>query len=647
MSGIVGVYHLDGRPVCRGELGQMNLIQAHRGPDETGIWNEGPIGLGHCMLWTTSESLHEHLPHVSRSGDIVLTADARIDNREELLTLLDLTDHPAKEVSDNALIVAAYEKWGERCPERLLGDFAFALWDRRQHVLFCARDHFGVKSLYYCYRPGRLFACASEIKALLCLPEVPQQLNEVHIADYLGGIFEDKAGTFYQDILRVPPGHSVTVSAQGVQLHCYWSLDRTTELRLGSDGEYAEAYREIFTEAVRCRLRSAFPVGSMLSGGLDSSSIACVARDLRIQDHNHCLHTFSLIFDGVPESDERPFIRTVVDQGGVEPHYIHGDRHTPLTDISRILRYEDGPFYGPNLFLNWEVWGAAHTRGVRVLLDGIMGDNVVSHGYAYLNELARAWRWGKLSRELKALTQRYERRHWKLLGRYVWNDGVKSKAPKWLRQVYQSLCKRQVLGENLSPIIDTEFATQTRLKMRIQRREETQQRRLHSAKEDHYQELISGIIPAALEVADKGTAAFAIEARYPFLDRRLVEFCLAIPPEQKIHDGWTRAIVRLALADHLPAKIRFRSGKGDLGHNFIRGLAAEQEQLERLLFNGPKLLMRYLNLDALRALYQRFIDKEVISDDEILGLHLAALLSLWLRQLELPSLVQGAAGSKF
>jgi asparagine synthase (glutamine-hydrolysing) len=180
VSGIVAVYHLDRRPVCRKDLEGMSLILAHRGPDGAGLWSEGAVGLGHRMLWTTQESLGERLPMVSKNGRFVLTADARIDNRPEVLAALGLTDRPDGKVSDSALILAAYEIWGVRCPERLLGDFAFVLWDRHQQTLFCARDHFGVKPLYYYYRPGHLFACASEIKALLCLPEVPRVADPLH-----------------------------------------------------------------------------------------------------------------------------------------------------------------------------------------------------------------------------------------------------------------------------------------------------------------------------------------------------------------------------------------------------------------------------------------------------------------------------------
>jgi asparagine synthase (glutamine-hydrolysing) len=618
MSAIFGFYHLDGRPASREDLERMSLSLAHRGSDSAGLWNEGAVGLGNRLLWTTPESLHERLPLTSEDGDVILTADARIDNRDELLSALGLTDRPAQAISDSVLILAAYERWQEKCLGRFLGDFAFAIWDRRKRTLFCARDHFGLRPLYYYCRPGKLFAFASEIKTLLCLPEVPRRLNELRVADYLQGIFNDKTSTFYQDIVRLPPAHGFTIGAGSIDQRCYWSLTPSSEIRLGSNEDYAAAYREIFTKAVQCRLRSAFPLGSHLSGGLDSSSITCVARDLLAAEGDRRLNTYSLIFEEVPESDERPFINAVVDEGGVEPHYIHGDKATPFTDAERILWLQDEPFFAPNLFLNWQVWTAAREHGVRVLLDGIMGDNVVSHGFAYLNELARSWRWIKLTRKIKALARRRNVPYWKIVGRYVWNDGVVRTATG---------CGAR---ETLNAVINSDFARRVSLPERIKLRAEIEQARLRSAKQDHYQELVSEIIPAALETGAKAAGAFNIELRIPFLDRRLVEFCLAIPAEQKIDQGWTRVIARRALVSHLPQKIRFRVDKGNLAPNFIRGLRSRQEELRELLFSCPELTAKIVNPEIVHKIYENFLKKQV-SDDEMISLLSIAMLSLWFR----------------
>ncbi len=269
---------------------------------------------------------------MSRTGELVLTADARLDNREELIGGLGLDDRPPGEITDSQLILAAYERWGEDCPKHLVGDFAWVIWDGRQQTLFAARDHFGAKPFYYYFDQDRILVFASEIQAILAVPGVPRQLNEVMVADYLLPRFDDQTITFYQGILRLPPAHCLRYGPGGVKTWSYWSLDPSRELRCKSPQDYLEGFHHHFLEAVRPRLRSAFPVGAMLSGGLDSSAITCVARHLLASGNGPPLKTFSAIFPKVPESDEQPFINAVLAQGNLEPHYIHGDELNPLGD---------------------------------------------------------------------------------------------------------------------------------------------------------------------------------------------------------------------------------------------------------------------------------------------------------------------------
>jgi asparagine synthase (glutamine-hydrolysing) len=628
MSAIAGIYRPNGPPVDHANLVQMIEALAHRGPDRAGVWSEGPVGLGHGMLWTTPESLHEDLPAVNRLADLALTADARIDNRDELITTLGLADRPRGEFTDSELILAAYEKWGEHCPEKLLGDFAFAIWDGRKQVLFCARDHFGVKPFYY-YHSDQLFVCASEIKALLSLPEVPCHLNETRVADYLETLFEDKAITFYQHIFLLPPGHSMTVGHTGTRIRPYWSLDPERELQLGSDEAYAEGFLEIFTEAVRCRLRSAFPIGSMLSGGLDSSSITCVARELLAQNGNSRLHTFSAVFDEVPQCDECPFINAVLAQGGLEPHYVHADQPSPLADLDRVLWHENEPFYAPNLFMHWSLYEAAQRQGVRSLLDGFVGDTTVSHGITYMAELAHTGRWITLAKEVKRFAQRRDDSAWESLWHYVWHYSLKPLAPKPVRQAWRALRGRNGPTWSPNPIINPGFARYIGLADRVHALARDGSQPLWSARENHFRDLNSGDIPFALEVADRAAAAFSIEPRYPFLDRRLVEFCLALPAEQKLCDGLTRMILRRALANILPEKVRWREGKGNLGPNFERGLLVfERERLEDVILDPPEAIEAYVDVAALREAYQQYIHQ---GGEDAISVWLAVTLALWLR----------------
>lgn len=649
MSAIAGIYYLDEQKVERADLTRMVDILAHRGPDGSNIWNEECIGLGHRMLWTTPESLLEKLPLVNQSSDLAITADARIDNRDELIAVLNLIERPAEKITDSELILAAYEKWGESCPEQLLGDFVFAIWDRRKQVLFCARDHFGVKPFYY-YLSGRAFVFASEIKAILCLPEVPRRLNEVKVGDYLTSNFDDTAITFYQEVLRLPPAHSMTVSKEGTQIKSYWSLDPNRELKLGSDEEYAEEFRKIFTEAVSCRLRSAFPVGSLLSGGLDSSSVTCVARKLLVQNGGQPLPTFSMIFDKLTQCDERSFINTVLAQGHLEPHYIHGDQGTPLTHINSILWHEDEPFFAPGLSTTWDLCSSAKEQGVRILLEGHDGDGTVSHGFGYLPELARAGRWLALAIELRGLAKSYNDSFWGLLWSYIWQYRLepltsRSKPLKLVWRIWQALVRRVWRKDNRSterPAWDTnlnpDFVQRVGLTERYQAWRQAKSGSTQNEREDHYQTLTAGLQPFALEVLDKPAAAFSIEPRYPFFDKRLVEFCLSLPPKQKLHQGWSRLVMRRAMDGILPVEVQWRRDKSNFFPNFSKGLllACEQKRLNEMILNDSRLIEKYVNIGFFRKAYYRFKSGESQEIPTcVYGIWRVVSLAVWLQYIGL------------
>ena len=620
MSGIAGLWRLDTRAVERPELDAMLERLKHRGPDGSGTWHEGPIGVGHRMLHTTPESLGERQPLVSATGNLILTADARIDNRKELCSLL-----PAPSVTDAELVLRAYERWGEACPEHLRGDFAFVIWDGRRQALFCARDHFGVKPFFYHHRAGRLFAFASEIKGLLALPDVPRRLNEVRVADLLVPVLEDKEITFYEEIVRLPPAHWMLVHRDGVRRQQYWALDPTREVRLGSDLEYAEAFRELFTDAVRSRLHSAFPVGSMLSGGLDSSSIVTVARRLLTERGLGALPTFSITFADAPECDEREYIEAVVRGGGLAPHYIDADPLSPLADLERVLEHQDEPFYAPNLFMHWALYRAANEHGVRVLLDGIDGDTTVSHSLVHLSELARAGRWWTLSQEVQGLSRHLRRSPWPIL----WHHGLKPLAPNLLRQIKRKVRPRRALTlseATLRPDFVDRIGWAER-KRALLRSRATPAR---TSREDHWRRLNSGLVPFILEVADRAAAAFSVEPRYPFFDVRLAEFCLAIPAQQKLSQGWTRMVMRRAMAGFLPPEVQWRAGKADLSPKFVRSLlAAHRGLLEELILARPEPIAPFVQTDRLGRALERYIATG--SERDAFAVWGATTLAAWLR----------------
>ena len=666
MSGIVGVYYLDKRPIEQQNIARMVDTLAHRGPDGADIWVDGSVGLGHRMLWTTPESLLEKLPLVNPTKDTVLTSDCRIDNREELIARLQLNNRSSEKITDSELVLGAYEKWGEECPQHLLGDFVFAIWDKRKQTLFCARDHMGVKPFYYYHQPGKLFAFGSEIKALLCLAEVPSRLNEVRIADYLNLMLEDKVITSYQDILRLPPAHSMAVNLQGTETKCYWSLDPNREIKLDSDAAYAEEFRKIFTEAVRCRLRSAFPIASQLSGGLDSSSVTCVARDiLSPKDRNQTkLRTISTIFDTINQCDERPYINAVLEQGGLIAHYIHGDKVGPLSSLEEVFKYEDEGFLGPSHFYPWIANRTANELGMRVVLDGLDGDTTVCHGTSRITELARQGDWKTCISEVKAFSPHFGVKpdsafrnyalpylkefatnfRWiaflqgvQLIHKHfgasrknlILNHGIKPTL-KYITQLWQGK-NEKIANTSVShnPLVKSDFAKHIGLDERIQKLDVSHYKPL-TTREQHWLSLTQGVLPHILELIDLCAANFTLEVRHPFMDKRLVEFCLALPAEQKLSNGFGRIVMRRALDGVLPEKVQWRGGKADLSPNFDDGfLNRDRQILDEVMSNQIKHLEKYIDSDFLQGAYERMISENEVRDEDMTPAWQAIMLALW------------------
>ncbi len=671
MSGITGIYYLNNQPAEATDLGRMVDKLAHRGPDGANIWCDESVGLGHRMLWTTPESLLEKLPYFDHNRNLAITADARIDNREELITQLGLSDRPAEKITDSQLILAAYKKWGEDSPAKLLGAFAFAIWDGRKQQLFCARDHMGIKPFYYYHQVGHLFVFGSEIKAFLCLSEIPRNLNEERIADYLLVMFEDKSSTFYQDIFRLPPASSLIVSQRGIKIKSYWSLAPSSQLRLNSDQEYAEALREIFTEAVRCRLRSAFPIGSHLSGGLDSSSVTCVAKQLLQKESNIPLHTFSNIFDEIPECDERPFIQSVLDQGEFIPHFIQADQLSPLKNIDEILSYYDQVFLGPTHFLVWGCNHRANREGIRVVLDGFDGDTTISHGEGYLNELARQGKWttfAKQAHDLSQLTggsplnilQNYGlifleqlahqnnwwvfaqeadkiSKHFDISKRQIFlNYGIKPLIPETLQQVGRRLRKSYQPWHQNAWIFNQNFTQKINLKERM-RTSLSPPKILLTESQQHYQKITSGLMPYVMEGLDQSAATFSIESRHPFMDKRLIEFCLSLPPEQKLNKGWSRLIMRRAMTNILPEPVQWRRGKSNMTPSWLYGfLKRDHQVVNQVMQHHLDCIAAYVDTQKLSAAHQYLLSLTRYNSKEIslaLDILKASKLSLWLRHL--------------
>lgn len=622
MSGIAGIFNFDGRPVDETRLSRMLHAMAHRGPDGRGAWSNRNVALGHCFMRTLPEMPAD--PRILVRNELAITADARLDNRDELIDQLGFSDHG---VSDAEVILAAYEKRGESCPELLLGDFAFAIWDDRRRLLFCVRDHFGIKPLFYSTNATG-FAFASEMKALFALSEVTDRIDDDRVADYLVGL-ADSQSTVYRDILRVPARHSLAVTASGQRLREYWQPEMSVA---PPSGDAAEQFRDIFETAVRCRRRSAHPVGAMLSGGLDSSSIACVAADQQSKEHGGPLTTLSLVFDRTPKLSERRFIEAVLARGGFDPVFADLGDHAPFGDFDVVLAEQEGPFLAPGVAFTRRLYRMATERGLGIVLDGHGGDEVVSHGQGRLHELARAGHWLGLWREVGGIAHTHGHAHWPTYAAYLERYLAGGRLGRLRRRIWRSSPPAR---PSWSRFVNSKLAARSNLADRY--REQNRREVAASTEESSWQAWIvfSNRRPQSFEVLDKQTAAAGIEGRYPFWDKRLLEFCLSLPSKEKLDGGWSRLILRRAMEGILPPEVQWRTDKLNFGPHIIRGmLVHHRELIERMLGDDAAAVGEYVDLPAIREAWRRITEKQEAADGfDVQAVWKTVVLATWLRQL--------------
>lgn len=598
MAAIVGLIRIDGAPIDMVLFSRMLDTLSHRSPHGNGVWCLDNAALGHGRHYTTAEAMSEVQPLANEDHSVVVVADARLDNRSELANALNGQWGQYLDGTDASLILAAYMHWGSDCSKHLIGDFAFAVWDRRRGSLLCARDTMGVRSLFF-FCNHQVFAFATEVKALLNLPDVSGAIDEEHFANFLIGDFCDRQRTFYSNIKTVLPRQNLIMKNGDCTFESYWDWDVENELRLGTDEEYAEAFREVFTTAVESRLRSAARVGSFLSGGLDSSSISCIASDTLVAQGRPNLLTFSAIFPTLPEKslkriDERHHVAAVLERGRFEPHYIEADKLNPLDEIDRVVAYLDGPHAGYNMYLHNAVYKCAQANGVDAIMDGVDGDTVVSHGYERLAELAKRFQIWQLLREARSVAKRSN------------NAGLTTK------RVITELALRPL---NIAPSVPAPLTRGLATDVRYLNREFVErwdiQNRIRelvlehdpftSARATHAKALAAPEYSIVMDLADKTAAINSVEARYPFFDRRVMEFCLSLPPEQKLHGGWSRYVLRKAMAGVLPESLRWRSDKANLSPNFDRGMRMRSKEMLNQAVEGKSALIaaEFFNLDAL------------------------------------------------
>jgi asparagine synthase (glutamine-hydrolysing) len=550
MCGIAGFWG----PPNQELLQAMNACIRHRGPDDDGFLAHACASLGMRRLAIIDIEGGQQ-PIGNEDGKVQCVYNGEIYNYRELRKELEVAGHRFKTRSDTEVIVHGYEEWGPECFSRFNGMWAVALLDDRAPAtrLVLARDHFGIKPLYHA-RAGDRLLWGSEIKSLLQDRSLRTAPSRQRIHDYLSAGFHDHVpDSFFEGVRQLPAGSYAIVDGSGMVEHAYWRPELS---ETGSADP--EEFRALFEKSVERRLVAEVPVGTCLSGGLDSSTIVCFMSDL-LQKHvpdavsmGEHLKTFSAVFDGDP-IDERRYINVVLAASGAESHLVHPRADQFLEEIGEVVWHQEEPMVSTGPYAQWCVMRKAHEE-VTVLLDGQGGDELlagyVPYQFVYLRQLLRDRAYGRFLAEAWAARDVL----WPLLRRRLRDRGKRFPVARLVRPEFRA----------------------TVVPARDPRVRDDLKRRL-------LQDLTTFSLPSLLRYEDRNSMAFSIESRVPYLDQELVEWILRLPPRAIIDRGWSRAILRDGLRGTLPDEIRLRRWKVGFTTPEFRWLRAERAWIQGLL----------------------------------------------------------------
>jgi asparagine synthase (glutamine-hydrolysing) len=565
MSGIAAVFNLDGRPVEHPQLERLVDAMAHRGRDGLGRYFDGPAALGHAMLRVTPESVAETQPLRDDPSGICLTFNGRVDNRGELRALIEAAGETLRNDTDAEMVLRAYRCFGVECAAKIIGDFAFVVWDPGRRRMYCARDHAGMIPFYY-HCDGKTFLAASELQQILRDPAVKQEPNEGIIGEYLCGKLFTCDETLFRGVMRLPPSHQMVVTESGPRISRHYDLNPARSIRYRTDDQYAAHFLEVFKEAVRCRLRSRTGIAAELSGGLDSSSIVSVVQSMRQRGEIEVpeFETFSLTYDE-PSADERKYVASVVGKWGLKSNLVtprEMDLKSCMEYVARFREWAESPSGAVYYSLRERVV----EKGFQVILTGMGGDQWLTGSDYYYAELLSEFRFAALARVLKS-DWRFgipgTRGHSRLKNLGWW--GLRPLLPEWLRIALSDMVPR----ERFPPFIPAAFARRIDLVGRL-RAAPLPPAGASFSQRSIYDEFNSGWMVSVMELIDRDNGPIGIEQRHPFYDIRLVEFCLAIPEEQRLHNNQIKYVMRNAMKGLLPEDIRTRMTKGQFSAMTVR-----------------------------------------------------------------------------
>ncbi len=553
MSGMVGIYERGGAAVDRALLRAFTHSLAYCGPDAQDTCSAGPVGFGHTLLRTGREWQQEK-QLATLGGRYWITADARIDCRGELLEAMkgESGNAPAAtdaRLSDSELIVRAYATWGEDCVQHLRGDFAFAIWDAQEKRLFCARDHFGLRPFYYA-EVGDAFIFSNVLECIRQHPEISAELNDAAIGDFLlFGLNCDQATTTFRDIHRLPAAHSLSVCAEGLRMRRYWSPPTEGRIRYARTEDYVEHFQILFQAAMSDRL-GADRAGILLSGGMDSGTVATTARELsRMAGATQDLRAYTVVYESLKEDDEGGYARQVADFLKIPIRFIRMD------DVQPFDRWDDPEIRWPEPVDDPYFAGLFRQFGTvaedcRVVFSGEGSDNLMHFQmWPYVKNMVREREWMNLAKNVP------------------WYAAVRPSPLPGLRRRVRDFMRGTTETSPFPKWLAPDFARRLNLKERAREWGVLPAVQPHPILPEGHASLSLPHWGNLFEKEHSGLTRCPVEVRHPFLDLRIVNFLLALPPFPYFYD---KNLLREATAGRLPEAVRTRRKTPFTGQPLIK-----------------------------------------------------------------------------
>lgn len=607
MCGIAGIINLNNSPVEKQDLQKMIEVLSHRGPDGNGIFIDKNIGLAHVRLSIIDLSDLAHQPMSYDDENYWIIHNGEVYNYIELRQDLEKYGFKFKSTSDTEVIIAAYIKWGEDCLKKFNGMWSFVIYDKKNNKIFASRDRFGVKPFYY-YKDNNTFIFASEIKAILAIMPSLRSAHYPYLYHFLNtGALDDGAETFFDKIQALTPAHFITIKGENFKITRYWDYSEDSMKNYDYKNP-AETFLHLLKDSVKLRFRSDVPVGSCLSGGLDSSAIVTLASKIR----ENPIHTFSSIYVD-EDCNESHFIDIANKFNATLPHYVYPQSSDFMRILDEIVYYQDEPSAGPGLYSQWHVMRIAQDH-VKVLLDGQGADELLGGYFYFFEHYFSAVKKDKNKNGILATAKRIleEYPRVKELTNMDFCGGQTEilrevLIPRFFNNLFR-MPKIKFAGGKGKSFMHSDFIASA-VKNPVKRG--TPRKFDNDLENASYAALTETSIPALLHYEDRNSMAFSIESRVPFLDYRLVEFCLGLSYEEKIKADTTKVVMRKALKGVLPDEITHRRDKKGYPTPFARWLREDiKNDVSDILFSEKARSRKIFNTEEIEKQFKKHLSGE-------------------------------------